>query len=524
MPRVSQKPGGDITGCTADRDTRNSCSRGYTAAPAQRRSSNQRRLTYDTADGVDRRRGAIRHRWHRSWTIFTLCVEAGYVSAGYGQNAPTDEPRPLVVEDSKLGGVDFRLVRASVIVANITDEFGEPVAGAIVNVFRASSAAASRKLTYVRANGFMAFTDDRGEVRLFNLAAGSYYVSARRPPVSSMSAYRKTSEVFYPGTLSAVEAKPVHVDVGQEVPVNFSLIDVRLARVTGSIVTSTGAPYPEAKLQFLSMTISGIATQPISISGDAQFVAVDVPPGTYLIQVRPGSETGEYANQELQVIGDDISGIVVATSPPATVTGQIIFEQHDRRPKRGSSSLRLRPKFIGYTVAPGRVSLANDWTFEIANILGKGHLVVEDPTNTWFLDGVYIEGRDVTDEPLDFKALNGKSIELRITAIPTVITGTVVDAKGVPIPNYNVVAFSEDPKRWYEGSRHIATTCPDQYGRFTLRGLPAGAYYVAAIDRIEKGDEFSLDFLEQVRVASTHLSIDQGDSKFLRLSLSTSPR
>jgi protocatechuate 3,4-dioxygenase beta subunit len=444
---------------------------------------------------------------------------------GYAQNAATDEPRPLVVEDTKLGSVDFRLLRAAVIVATVTDEFGEAVAGAIVNVFKASSAGATRKLIHANANGGLATTDDRGEVRLYNLPPGPYYVSARRSPISPLSASRKTSEVFYPGTLSVVDAKPVDVAVGQEAMAHFALVDVRLARVTGSIVTSTGAPYQDGKLQFLSTSAAGIATQPISMSGNGRFVAADVPPGTYRVQVRPGSDTNpEYVNEDILVAGDDITDIVLAASPPASITGRITFDPKVQRPKPGSNGLRVDTKFTGSTVAPGRVSLAADWTFTVSNILGKGRFVIEDRTNTWFLDGAFVDGQDVTDVQLDFKALNGKSIELRVTRSPTVIAGTVVDAKGESLTNYAIVAFSADARHWYELSRYIATARPDQYGRFTVMALPAGDYYVVALDRLETGEEFSIDFLEQVRAASTRASIEKGVTKSLRLSRSISPR
>jgi protocatechuate 3,4-dioxygenase beta subunit len=457
---------------------------------------------------------------------YTLSAsKLGYARTGHGQDAAPGEPKPLVVE-GLLEGIDFRLVRAGVIVVQVMDHYGEPLAGATVNVFRAGPGADTRKLVSASEQGFPGFptTDDRGEVRMFNLAPGPYFVTAKRFVSPSRSARPNSSEFFYPGTLSIAEAQPVHVASGQDLPIVLPLLEVRPAQIAGAIVTSYGAPYTNPQLSLINVTGAGSATHPVSMGTAGKFEAAQVPPGKYLIQIRPTGEPAEFANHEIQVVGEDIRDLVVITRPPATLRGQIVFDDPERAPRPGADNPRILTRYIGHTVSPGRLSVASDWTFQVSDILGTGRFVVEDRTGTWFLEGVWADGEDGIDQQLDFASLEGKSLELRLTSSPAVISGTVADDRGAPVSDYVVVAFSEDPARWHEYSRYVMSARPDQHGRFTLTALPPGAYHVAALRTLDRGAEFSPVFLRTVQPRAVRQILEKGSSVTLRLVLATGSR
>jgi hypothetical protein len=54
------------------------------------------------------------------------------------------------------------------------------------------------------------------------------------------------------------------------------------------------------------------------------------------------------------------------------------------------------------------------------------------------------------------------------------------------------------------------TTRPDQNGKYQLRGLPPGDYYLATIDPVEQGEWFDPAFLEQHRGAAARVRLDEG--------------
>ena len=134
------------------------------------------------------------------------------------------------------------------IAGRITDEFGEPIAGAQVQAQRYSySPGGERRLTYAAPP---ASSDDLGQFRLFGLMPGDYIVSARQQTfinvVQAGGANSDRSEgylqTFYPGTPNVRDAQTISIGLGQEVPITFSLLAMRMAQVSGVAMTSKGRP------------------------------------------------------------------------------------------------------------------------------------------------------------------------------------------------------------------------------------------------------------------------------------------
>src|SRR5262245_45247521 len=107
---------------------------------------------------------------------FTLFAsKAGYVSLQYGQRRPFEQGRPLEILDNQtINNVNFNLPRGSVIAGRINDEFGEPVAEAMVIPLRYRYFNGQRRLTPA---GRFSSTDDGGNFRIYGLPPGDYYLS-----------------------------------------------------------------------------------------------------------------------------------------------------------------------------------------------------------------------------------------------------------------------------------------------------------------------------------------------------------
>ena len=95
---------------------------------------------------------------------YTLSVsKAGYVTLAYGQRRPLQAGTPLQVSaGQRIGGIDFRLPRGSIITGHVVDDTGDPAPGATVRVLRNEYRAGVRQL--VPAGN--AQTDDRGAFRI----------------------------------------------------------------------------------------------------------------------------------------------------------------------------------------------------------------------------------------------------------------------------------------------------------------------------------------------------------------------
>jgi hypothetical protein len=117
-----------------------------------------------------------------------------------------------------------------------------------------------------------------------------------------------------------------------------------------------------------------------------------------------------------------------------------------------------------------------------------------------------------------------EDLSVVFTAQPTQISGTVESSSGAGLNDYAVVAFSSDKAYWRAQSRRVRVVRSDQSGRYTIEGLPAGSYYVAATDDVDEGEWYEPAFLESLRSGATPLSIGDGETKTLTIRMKTAGR
>ncbi len=100
------------------------------------------------------------------------------------------------------------------------------------------------------------------------------------------------------------------------------------------------------------------------------------------------------------------------------------------------------------------------------------------------MKSVTLDGKDITDRPFDLDA-DATNIVVAYTDRASKVTGVVKDARGAASATAVVLAFPVDPQRW--SGYGIDSAQPEEApvsraGEYTLEGLPAGDYYVIAID------------------------------------------
>src|SRR5687768_12727333 len=223
-------------------------------------------------------------------------TKAGYVTLEHGQRRPFQPSMPISLRDGEtMTAIDFALPKGSVISVRLTDEVGEPVAGAVVQAQRFQwGADGQRRLTRAPSggpgSGFFLATDDRGEIRIFGLMPGDYIIEARADLViQGVSAGNDTREelarTFYPGTLSAAQARPVTVGIGEEISIQYSVVTARLARVSGTAVDSQGRPASGASISLVTVSGGSISSSTgTAVRADGTFVLSGVAPGEHSLR------------------------------------------------------------------------------------------------------------------------------------------------------------------------------------------------------------------------------------------------
>jgi protocatechuate 3,4-dioxygenase beta subunit len=468
--------------------------------------------------------------------------KGGFVGLQYGQRRPSESGTPLELSNAQvIDKLMIALPRGSVISGRIFDEFGEPIANAVVNAMRYAYASGTRRLVATPGQNARDTTDDQGNFRLFGLPPGEYVISANfrggggevTDPAGEPSGYAPT---YFPGTSNVTEAQRVRVDVSQEQnSVNFALIATRLVRITGNVIDSRGAPVTAGALMLMPAdTLRAGVQMPNAgarVDRNGTFRLIDVAPGRYILQTRtnlggPGGRGGasaagaepEFARIDLAVGAQDIEGVVLITAPGARAMGQVVVDSTQPNAVRldqvsiAARNVRVDAPGMG---GPGGNARANqDGTFTLTGLFDPVVIRANAPQG-WSLKQVLLGGQDVTDTPLEFTAgqtLNG--LQVVLTDKVTTLSGVLTNTRGQAVTDATVVVFPADEKLWRFQSRYIRAARPDQEGRYQITGLPPyDDYLIAAVQGLEDGQAGDPDFLTTIKANATGLRLNEGETK-----------
>lgn len=497
--------------------------------------------------------------------------KSGFVNVQFGQTRPFESGRPIELADKQvLDNADIVMPRGSVIAGRIVDEFGEPMPDVSVTALRQQWSGGRRRLT--PAPGRIAQTNDLGQFRLYGLPPGEYYVSAtmRNTGAEFMAIEMLAAEglrggagpsgstptsgyapTYFPGTPTVSDAQKVTLIAGQEnQSVDFALVAVRLAKVTGIVVGSDGKPLTGA---MISLAPASRGDFVLSMGGSARtnqegaFTLSSVAPGEYTLQANSmqvitssdggntmvfrmnaggGGEGGqEFGSLPLTVAGEDIPNLVLVTSKGATATGRVTFDDGTKPPATNNiriSAMSADSDGPGISFGgPGSGALKPDGAFELKGMAGTRIIRAVNLPPGWMLKAVRLNGVDVTDSGIDFKTGDAVAgIEVVLTSRVTTITGTATAGDGAPLKDYTVVVFADNAELWrVPNTRWVSGRRPDQEGRFKFENLPPGTYHAVAVDYIPQGEWNDPDVLERLKGKGRRFTLGEGGNETLTLKL-----
>jgi carboxypeptidase family protein len=455
-------------------------------------------------------------------------TKSGFLKLEYGQQRPFERGKTLeLTAGQAFDKVDVILPRSSAITGRIFDEFGDPAAAVMVRALRHRYVDGQRQLTplsegiEVLASGGGDITDDLGQFRIYGLAPGDYYVSALFSPSGEAAGRTDYLPTYYPGTASPAEARRITVRLGEEADnINVNLVIASFAVVSGRVLNSQNAPV-RASLQLSSADPSAMAVGPGTTGLDGTFAFRHVPPGEYRLRVygaQSASGTPEFASVPVVVGGDDAAGIVIITSPGATASGRVVFEDGEKPDAR--LFVRSATTVPGATFSNSSVGVNPDMTFTVSGLTERQTFRLGAVPEGWFLKSVSHRGVDITDTGYEFKPGERVSgIQILLTRRATTLTGVVQDDRGDPVGDYSVVAFSSDRGKWGYLTRFVRSARPDQDGRFTIRALPPDDYLVVAVEYLESGQEFDPEQLRAWEPMATKVALGEGGKQSVSLKL-----
>jgi hypothetical protein len=457
-------------------------------------------------------------------------TRVGYVTQTYGQRKPQDPGATLSLRPGQdLKDLLFRMVPSAVIAGRILDEDGEPLPSVNVSALREVYDEGKRSLV----SGANVETNDLGEYRLFGLAPGRYFVSARystwerggggseEQTTASSQGYAKT---FYPGTPDRSKAMTIAVKAGEEIPsIEILMRQLLVYHVRGHVYNQvTHKPGADSYVLFLPRVPSQQGDWGDSVTmvqkRDGSFDISEVLPGSYTLATFWFDQGKNYTSRiPLDVGNADVEGVSLTIAAGSTINGRVIW---DGQPALERDDLRvsLRPTDNSPVFFQGsRVN--TDGSFQLPDVGdGSYYAVSSGESKDCYVKDVEYAGRASLEDGFSVARSSAALLEITISSHGGRVQGTVADDDGLPSAGV-WVALVPDSEARRTKHRFYKSQTTDQYGHFDLRGTAPGDYLLFSWTEAEDGawedPEFMKPFLEKNR--GEKISVQEGDRKTVKV-------
>jgi hypothetical protein len=226
-----------------------------------------------------------------------------------------------------------------------------------------------------------------------------------------------------------------------------------------------------------------------------------------------------WAATDVAVEGQNVSGLTLTLQQGLTVSGTIVLQGSTLPPPplaRLTVNLNSAQNEVNLGVSAAPVDPSGRFT--ITGVTpGRYRLFVSVPgarpdTPGWTMKSATIDGQDTLDAFYTLRTSTDGAV-VTLTDTPAELTGSVQDSSGRPTPEYQVVVFAADKQFWTPQSRRIQSVRPTSAGKYTIRNLPPGEYFLAAVVDIESGEQFDPAFLQQLSGAAFRITLSDGEKK-----------
>jgi hypothetical protein len=402
------------------------------------------------------------------------------------------------------------------------------------------------------------------------------YVTPPAPKGSQLMLY---PVAFYPGVPTATRATPITLDYSQD----RGGVDFRLEPVPGWRLSGTvdGPAEVISKLTLRLMPAGsedmGIGSEAATalIGHDGRFTFLGVPSGDYTIDARgtltefesdagmarylfpapPGrtnssgssmtvpsgpagtgfttstSDVGDawWGRQRVALEGHDVADVLVSMHQTVSVSGVSVFEDE------ANATAAVPYVFLLLEPASGSASLGNprngirpnenSRAFQMDGLMPGEYLLRARASDAWTVKSIVSDGHDYTRTPFD--ASGGRSFtNVVVTFTDKLITlaGNVRNAQHPSDTSGAVIVFPAERNEWTHygfSPTRIKAAMTSNTGSYRVSGLPAGDYFVIAVDESRFNAWQDPAFLESAAKLATRVSLAWADSKTVDLAIVT---
>jgi hypothetical protein len=498
----------------------------------------------------------------------------GYAGQQYGQRTATSAGTVInLTEGQQLKDLAFRLIPAATITGRVRDSNGEPVPGFQVSLLRSVyNVNGQRNLSNVGN----ATTDDRGEYRIFWVAAGRYVLSVGgtsglisfissdggsqiiRTGGSSSFADRIFPVTYFPGTLDPSRATVIELQPGAELnAVDVILTQPAIYRIRGKVVdAASGKPPASAGVSIAPRLDPGTAGSIIAAAPSTAtvnynnvsgaFEIRNVIPGAYWLRANSSTDMSEpinvnvagtarnveelldsmymnssrYAQIPIEVTGTDIESVELKLTAGLSIPMRLRFEGQDLSSVTGLDRIRvnLRPANAGGSSnAYQALSFNAEGTAILGSVSpGEYRIQMAAPSPEMYLKEVTFERTDVLNRPWEITSQTSGTLNIVFSNKGGQVEGSLVDAKSQPVRGSPVILI---PDQGRDRPELYKTATTDQNGRFTLRGITPGGYRAYAWEAIEANAWYDREILSQYEALAKPIRIQESSKESVDLKI-----
>jgi uncharacterized protein (DUF2141 family) len=339
--------------------------------------------------------------------------------------------------------------------------------------------------------------------------------------------------VFHPAATDIGAATPIALGVSEErTGVDVTIQLVPTATISGSISSPSGSLPPSLSVRLVP---AGAQTEMLAGAGlrgptaqprpDGTFVFTGVAPGAYTIKGTIGGGRGaqpntptQWASADVTVSGQDLD-VQLTLQPGVAVNGRVIFEGSPPTAAdlQTLSFMLVPPGSGGLTQPSGGGRVDADGRFTFASVTPDTYHFVTTwnaagARDRWMIKASTANGREAFEAPLRVNPNETVDWTVTYTDKPTSLTGVFHDRGGRAATDYYILVFSSDRTYWTPGSRRVRMTRPATDGSFSVRGLPPGEYFLAALTDLETGEWNDPTLLEEAVRSSAKVTLRDGET------------
>ena len=436
-----------------------------------------------------------------------------YARQTYGSRNGLLGGTPLALSTGQeLKNLKFEMQPNAVISGRVLDEDGEPLANYMVTAARSYYQHGRKQFLPVGTS----VTNDLGEYRIGNLAAGKYFVSALK---SMREAPRKAAPTgpemtyiptYFPNSPEVSGATALTPSPGGE----LSGTDIRVARsksvrIKGKVI---GAPAGQQVTVRVASKDAGILAMMLGngspVKADGSFELVGVTPGDYLLRVTDQMGMKMMgAGLPIQVGDRPIEGLLLEVAAAADITGSIVLEGDGQASPKGAKVV-LEP-VEGGSILPPNTTAAEDGSFTLKEAPPDKYVVrvIGGPPGA-YVKSVQFGTQDVDDHGLAMGGTAPGKLTIRMSTAGGEVNGIVRGQDDQPITGVTVALIPDSHNYLLYQSAFT-----DQHGAFRFAGVTPADYKLLAWEEVEPNAYEDPEFVKPVENKAERVTVKENDRK-----------